>query len=154
MLRLYLILSLIVGSLSAYAQKGLAINEVFSSKYATERSSCQYINNPGFCLGHLKGRLNVLALYRDPDAQYAAEIEAMIRTDSRGAKGRNTVYKGNTLTNATYVLAPVKDAEGRPVNRYIYYYHLPKKGLMLVYIEGRLKPDEAKELITDFPGGR
>lgn len=135
-------------SLAASAQKGLEINRVFGGKYINDPSVTETLmsGNQKFLVKH---NMSTLATFRGISAKYAPIIQPLVLADGTHATARNVRYKNGKLQYAFYILAPNEENSVKN-NRYIYYINnetAKNPSVILIYFDGKLKPNQAEALI-------
>lgn len=118
------------------AQKGLAVDEVFS-RFGHERGSKMVEMNNTTLLGY---RLKVYKslIYR----RNAEGIETILKADRRKAKKIREVVEDGQVVSGYYMMEPAaKDA-----NRYVLFSRNGKGRGTVIYIEGDLSPDDIMKL--------
>lgn len=78
-------------------------------------------------------------------SKYSTEIEAMLAEDRNQAKKIREVVEDGIVTSGYYQM----DALRTGINRYILFSKNIKGGGTLIYVEGRLKPEDVMVLCYD-----
>ena len=78
---------------------------------------------------------------RDPGKRLQ-KIQAAVSADRKSAKSIKEVIDSGILTSGYYELSP---ANG--LNRYILYRYSPKRGITLIYIEGKIGSEDLVSLL-------
>ncbi len=144
-------LLLIAFVLTAAAQKGLNINEIFNGKYASDPKVTETIisGTHKFLKSH---DLTVLATFKGPAATYQQLVERLVLADSAQAIGKNVRYKDGKLYFALFILKPITDGDTK-LNRYLYYLNNAtnnNSNVLVVYLEGSLGDQEVSDLIQSL----
>ena len=78
-------------------------------------------------------------------SKYSTEIETMLAEDKNQAKKIREVVEDGIVTSGYYQM----DALRTGINRYILFSKNLKGGGTLIYVEGRLKPEDVMVLCYD-----
>lgn len=150
--RLLLTAMLLIASvLTAMAQSGLNINEIFNGKYASDPKVTETIisGKHKFLKAH---DLTVLATFKGPASTYRQLAERLVLADGAQAIGKNIRYKDGKLYFALFILKPVTEGTVK-LNRYLYYLNNTTNNgsnILVVYLEGRLGDQEVSDLIQSL----
>lgn len=116
----------------AVAQQGLAVADVFS-RYGHERG-CRMVEMHDTNLRGYELKTYQSLTYRTQDN----EIATMLDADRRKARKIREVVSDGRVTSGYYIMPPT--AEG--LNRYVLYSQKTNKSGAVIYIEGKLEPDD------------
>lgn len=141
---LVLTIMLLFSAMQAAAQSDFAIGELFDGRFR---------NNPNAVETVISGDIlkdTGLTLFRSIQIKNATEADAnifssLVKRDSAKALSREEKSVGNVLQGAFYELPP-KGA----TRRYLIYINRKQKGkdkIMLGYLEGKVSPEEVKDMI-------
>ncbi|MDE6680571.1 MAG: hypothetical protein K2J92_04375 [Muribaculaceae bacterium] len=147
---LFTAIMLIVFMLTASAQTGLHINEIFNGKYASDPKVTETIisGTHKFLKGH---DLTVFATFKGPASVYRQSVEQLVLSDGAQAIGKNVRYKDGKLYFALFILKPITEGKTK-LNRYLYYLNnaTDKGNVLVVYLEGSLSDGKVTELIQSL----
>lgn len=135
---------LLFSAVQTAAQSDFAIGELFDGRFR---------NNPNAVETIISGDIlkeTGLTLFRSIQIKDATETDAnliasLVKRDSSKALSREEKSVGNQLRGAFYELPP-KGA----IRRYLIYINRKQKGkdkIMLGYLEGKVSPEEVKDMI-------
>ena len=146
-----LIVIAIATVVAAYAQAGLQINSIFGGKYSADSTVTETMmsGNQRFLKKHY---LSTFATFKGPAAKYASVIQPLVLADGAHATGRNIRYSDGKLRYAFFIL-PSVERNGQTINRYLYYINnegARKPSVIVIYFEGRIRPEKASELINSM----
>ena len=116
----------------AVAQQGLAVADVFS-RYGHERG-CRMVEMHDTNLRGYELNTYQSLTYRSQ----GNEIATMLDADRRKARKIREVVSDGRVTSGYYIMPPT--AEG--LNRYVLYSQKTNKSGAVIYIEGKLEPDD------------
>ncbi|MBQ8066366.1 MAG: hypothetical protein IJ200_12010 [Prevotella sp.] len=116
----------------AVAQQGLAVADVFS-RYGHERG-CRMVEMHDTNLRGYELKTYQSLTYRSQ----GNEIATMLDADRRKARKIREVVSDGRVTSGYYIMPPT--AEG--LNRYVLYSQKTNKSGAVIYIEGKLEPDD------------
>lgn len=129
----------------ARAQKGLHIQDAFSSAYTTLPDATETLLTRSRLHDVSLSLYRALSLSANPDK--ALEIERMVLADGRSAISKEVRYTSGHLFYGLYVLPPVGGE-----NRYILFLNgnlSPSGGkMLLLYLEGKASVDDVRRLIN------
>lgn len=131
--RLFLLISLLmIAGHTVLAQQGLAVADVFS-RFGHERG-CKMVEMHNTTLrGYDLSTYQSLTYRTQGD-----EIAAMLEADRQRASKIREVVSDGRVNSGYYILPP--SAEG--LNRYVLYTQKQDRSGAVIYIEGRLGPDD------------
>jgi len=116
----------------AVAQQGLAVADVFS-RYGHERG-CRMVEMHDTNLRGYELKTYQSLTYRSQ----GNEIATMLDADRRKARKIREVVSDGRVTSGYYIMPPT--VEG--LNRYVLYSQKTNKSGAVIYIEGKLEPDD------------
>lgn len=123
-------------ALPADAQKGLGVAEVFRL-YGNSRGSNMVEMNDAILKGYRLKTYKSLIYRNNRD-----KIEAILDSDRKQAKKIREVVEDGQVVSGYYMMAPAANG----MNRYILFSRY-RKGLgTVIYIEGRLSPDDIMKM--------
>ncbi len=131
-----LILLLVAIATSALAQQGLRVADIFS-RYGHERG-CKMVEMHDTELHGYELKTYQSLTYRI----HGDEIAPLLEEDRRKAKKIREVVSDGRVSSGYYIMPPT--AEG--LNRYILYSQKQDNSGAIVYIEGKLEPDDILKL--------
>ena len=131
-----LILLLVAIATSALAQQGLRVADIFS-RYGHERG-CKMVEMHDTELHGYELKTYQSLTYRI----HGDEIAPLLEEDRRKAKKIREVVSDGRVSSCYYIMPPT--AEG--LNRYILYSQKQDNSGAIVYIEGKLEPDDILKL--------
>ncbi len=131
-----LILLLVAIATSALAQQGLHVADIFS-RYGHERG-CKMVEMHDTELHGYELKTYQSLTYRI----HGDEIAPLLEEDRRKAKKIREVVSDGRVSSGYYIMPPT--AEG--LNRYILYSQKQDNSGAIVYIEGKLEPDDILKL--------
>ena len=114
------------------AQQGLQVQQVFQ-KYGHEKGCKMVEMNDGRLRGFRLQRY-VSLTYRN----LADKIEPMLEGDRRAARKIREVVNDGRVQSGYYMMAPLSDG----VNRYVLFSKQANNSGAVIYIEGKLSPDD------------
>lgn len=130
---LALCLFIAVSALSASAQEGLAVDNVF--RLFGHSKGCKMV-----VMKNAKLQGYRLATYKSLTYgnQYATAIATYLKTDRRAAKKIREIVDDGRVASGYYMMHPLSSG----ANRYILFSHTVKGKGAVIYIEGNLSPDD------------
>ncbi len=131
-----LILLLVAIATSALAQQGLRVADIFS-RYGHERG-CKMVEMHDTELHGYELKTYQSLTYRI----HGDEIAPLLEEDRRKAKKIREVVSDGRVSSGYYIMPPT--AEG--LNRYVLYTQKQDNSGAIVYIEGKLEPDDILKL--------
>lgn len=131
-----LILLLVASATSALAQQGLRVADIFS-RYGHERG-CKMVEMHDTELHGYELKTYQSLTYRI----HGDEIAPLLEEDRRKAKKIREVVSDGRVSSGYYIMPPT--AEG--LNRYVLYTQKQDNSGAIVYIEGKLEPDDILKL--------
>ena len=131
-----LILLLVAIATSALAQQGLRVADIFS-RYGHERG-CKMVEMHDTELHGYELKTYQSLTYRI----HGDEIAPLLEEDRRKAKKIREVVSDGRVNSGYYIMPPT--AEG--LNRYVLYTQKQDNSGAIVYIEGKLEPDDILKL--------
>lgn len=146
---LLITLTLLGAILSVSAQSDLQIGRVFGGKYGSDPSVTETMMS-GDQRFLRSNRLANFATFKGDAKTYAPIIQPLVLADGAKAIGRNVRYKEGKLQYAFFMLKPVV-ADGRKLNRYLYYITSNKGSnpyVMVIYFDGPLSRQQGEALIS------
>ncbi len=144
MKRLLLIILLLSSVITAGAQTGLRINELFDGKYVDDPRATEIMKQGGSLTDYKLSQYHSLTLQGAPEL--ATYIESLLRADGRSATDREITYRNGGIYFAFYQL-PVVDK----LNRYIFYLNSHRAvgdKIMLIYMDGKASASEIKSFMN------
>ncbi|MBQ8097621.1 MAG: hypothetical protein IJ243_11185 [Prevotella sp.] len=131
-----LILLLVAIATGALAQQGLRVADIFS-RYGHERG-CKMVEMHDTELHGYELKTYQSLTYRI----HGDEIAPLLEEDRRKAKKIREVVSDGRVSSGYYIMPPT--AEG--LNRYVLYTQKQDNSGAIVYIEGKLEPDDILKL--------
>lgn len=145
MKRLYLIILLLATCMmSANAQSGLEINDLFDGEYSNDPRATEIEMSGGVLKDYSLTVYRSLTLVDAPEA--ARQIETLLREDGANALQREVTYRNGGIYYAFYQLPKQNN-----IYRYIFYIDLNKTGgnkIMLVYLAGKADSKQIKKMLN------
>jgi len=126
------LLAVFMATATAMAQNGLNIAKVFE-KYGHAKGCKMVEMNDAHLYGHS------LRVYKSLTYRHTGgSIEALMKEDRRKARKIREVVDNGTVTSGYYMMSPLDDG----TNRYILFSKGTGGSGVVIYIEGRLSPDD------------
>ena len=116
----------------ALAQEGLAVADAFS-RFGHERG-CKMVEMHNTSLRGYELKTYQSLTYRNQGDQIATILEE----DRRQAKKIREVISDGHISSGYYILPPITEG----LNRYVLYTQKEDKSGAIIYIEGKLEPDD------------
>lgn len=137
--------------LGAYAQSGLEIDRIFGGKYSADPTVTETMmsGDQSFLRSH---QLSTFATFKGDATKYVPIIQPLVMADGAHATARNVRYRDGKLHYAFFVLPPVT-ANGKRLNRYIYYLNnekAKKPSVMVIYFDGTITSAKAETIIKSL----
>lgn len=127
----------------AFAQKGLAINELFGKRYTDDKQAVvTSIKGSTLEPYHLSRYKSLTVNNRPAEAQV---IEPLLAKDATLAIDSETSYRDGKLYYAFYSLPPTEDER-----RYIFYLNqslVGKDKIILMYLQGYASASQVKKML-------
>lgn len=135
-IRILLLAVMMATAGTATAQNGLGIDEVFE-RYGHAKG-CKMVE-----MHNAKLRGYQLTLYKSLTyKKVGAVVEKYLKEDKRRAKKIREVVEDGKIVSGYYMMSPKADN----INRYILFSNVRKNEGAIIYIEGKLSPDDIMKL--------
>ena len=147
-MRLRILLPLIcltaICHLTASAQKKLNTDEFFTMKFQ-DKEGVTAVEIQGNVFAEWGNMITLFKSLKVSNPKDIERIEKAVKQDVANATARTSSMTNGRLLYIWYALPPVQ----KDINRYIIYVHRPDNAATLIYMEGKLVPQQFKKYILE-----
>ncbi len=146
-----IVMAIFALQLCASAQSGLEVSKIFGGKYIEDPSVTETMMSGDKAFLRDNG-LSTFATFKGDAEKYGSIVQPLVLADGAHATARNVRYSSGKLQYAFFCL-PAEGSAKKPVNRYLYYLHnykAKKPYVMVIYFDGKIKPQDAEKLMLEW----